>query len=92
MAMVVICVADRHDVRLFPLLVENVDSLIEGWFQNQVKSVYVLCPHCMKAHRHPPTIFSLKDIRLAVTQGKQHMSCHDTLLSIGIPLPLAFRS
>jgi hypothetical protein len=68
--------------RLFALLVENVDSLIEGWFQNQIKSVHVLCPHCIKAHRHPPTTFSLKAIQLAVTQGRQHMPCHGALLDI----------
>ena len=57
------------------MMLENVDSLLEAWFKDQVKSVQIPCVHCISEHLHPPHLFDLQECTVAVTKGQKILHC-----------------
>ncbi|KAL6073683.1 Myotubularin-like phosphatase domain [Balamuthia mandrillaris] len=68
--------------KLFALLVENIESLLDGWYQNQVKEVLISCPHCIRLRVHPPNLFPLQEAEVAVAQGLPFLLCADEKVTI----------
>ena len=54
--------------QLLRLLIENVETIIEGWYETDV-DIYVPCVHCVEIGSYSPYLFTLEECIHQVTTG-----------------------
>jgi hypothetical protein len=68
-------IAPDSDTKLLNLLMENIDTLIRGWFREQIEEVLVPCTHCIKLYKYDSFMFPLQECELTIARGKQYVYC-----------------
>jgi hypothetical protein len=63
--------------QLLRLLVENVETVIEGWYESEV-TVQVPCTHCVAAGSYDPFLFPVEELVDAVRSGSGVAYCRGT--------------
>ena len=63
-------------VKLLRILVENIESTIEGWYETKVE-ISLSCPHCVQDGSYEPWKFSLNDCLTSITKGKGFVLCQN---------------
>eukprot|EP01104_Vermistella_antarctica_P008583 TRINITY_DN2152_c3_g2_i1.p1 TRINITY_DN2152_c3_g2~~TRINITY_DN2152_c3_g2_i1.p1 ORF type:complete len:2315 (-),score=537.97 TRINITY_DN2152_c3_g2_i1:61-7005(-) len=65
----------RQRSKLPTLLLDNINTLVDGWFKKQVDTVTIPCPHCVCEHSYEPFTFSLNEIELMAMRGQPYAYC-----------------
>jgi len=64
--------------KFMDLVLDNIKTLIDCWYKNEISEVSINCIHCLtrnSGYRYDPFVFTLSGIELTAAQGKRYAYC-----------------